>query len=86
MTIRPFAAISLLIRSSKAYTHTPSASSAHLKRVGAMTEKDPESNSVTGKGPGSVPHLRLVFDQGLVTPEVLKWYYDAAFILNLTCA
>ncbi|KAI9713890.1 MAG: hypothetical protein M1820_000620 [Bogoriella megaspora] len=39
-------------------------------------ENDAESASVAGKGPGSIPHWRLVFDQGLVTPEVQKWQYD----------
>ncbi|KAF2238192.1 putative MFS multidrug transporter [Viridothelium virens] len=40
------------------------------------TEKDPEANSVVGKGPNSVPHWKLVFEHGFVTPEVLKWQYD----------
>ncbi|THY29399.1 synaptic vesicle transporter [Aureobasidium pullulans] len=28
-----------------------------------------------GKGPSSIPHWRLVFDQGLVTDEIMNWKY-----------
>ncbi|KAH0267824.1 MFS general substrate transporter, partial [Aureobasidium melanogenum] len=31
-----------------------------------------------GKGPSSVPHWRLVFDQGLVTDEVMNWNYPGS--------
>lgn len=31
-----------------------------------------------GGGPQSVPHWRLVREQGLVTPEVLHWKYDGS--------
>ena len=38
-----------------------------------LVEKDAEANNIAGKSPASVPHWRLVYDQALVTPEVLKW-------------
>ncbi|KAH0144874.1 MFS general substrate transporter, partial [Aureobasidium melanogenum] len=31
-----------------------------------------------GKGPSSVPHWRLVFDQGLVTDEIMNWSYPGS--------
>lgn len=39
-------------------------------------EKDTDVES--GKGPQSIPHWRLVFDQGLVTPEVMNWKYPGS--------
>jgi hypothetical protein len=32
----------------------------------------------SGEGPRSVPHWRIVYDQALVTPEVLKWQYEGS--------
>jgi hypothetical protein len=31
-----------------------------------------------GKGPSSIPHWRLVWDQGLVTDEVMNWHYPGS--------
>lgn len=39
-----------------------------------MAEKDVES----GQGPSKVSHWKMVIDQGLITPEVLKVRYSAA--------
>ncbi|KAF2500589.1 MFS general substrate transporter [Lophium mytilinum] len=41
-------------------------------------EKGDSTDVESGRGPSSVPHWKLVIDQGLVTPEVLKWDYDGA--------
>lgn len=34
--------------------------------------------SLPGKGPESVPWWRIVSQQGLVTPEVMKWHYEGS--------
>lgn len=44
----------------------------------ATKERDPESASVAGKGPGSIPYWRLVFSQSLITPEVENWHYPGS--------
>ncbi|OCK77027.1 MFS general substrate transporter [Lepidopterella palustris CBS 459.81] len=40
-------------------------------------EKADGTDVESGQSP-SVPHWKLVWDQGLITPEVLKWQYDGA--------
>ncbi|KAL2354070.1 major facilitator superfamily domain-containing protein [Cryomyces antarcticus] len=32
----------------------------------------------SGRGPQTTPHWKLVLDQGLISPEVLKWHYDGS--------
>jgi hypothetical protein len=32
---------------------------------------DPES----GRGPKAIPHWRLIYDQGVLTPEIEQWHY-----------
>jgi len=41
-------------------------------------DNDPETGSVAGGGPQSVPHWRLVADQALVTQEVKNWNYEGS--------
>lgn len=37
-----------------------------------------DSQIESAGGPSRVSHFRLVREQGLVTPEVLKWHYDGS--------
>ncbi|TKA73486.1 hypothetical protein B0A49_04210, partial [Cryomyces minteri] len=32
----------------------------------------------SGRGPQTTPHWKLVLDQGLITPEVVRWHYDGS--------
>jgi len=41
-------------------------------------EKQDGTDVESGRGPSSVPHWKLVWDQGLITPEVVRWEYDGS--------
>jgi hypothetical protein len=54
-----------------AYPLVTSSPNIKILRMSEGAKPDPES----GRGPKSLPHWRMIIDQGILTPEIEKWHY-----------